>query len=66
LYNASNNKLAENDDFCNICSKITYILTDSCQIYSIHEGCFGQRSCSGIVQVTGALYIATGIKIIII
>jgi hypothetical protein len=61
LYDASNNKLAENDDFCNVCSKISYILTDVCQIYSIHEGCFGHRACSGIVKVTGALYIATGI-----
>ena len=52
--------IASNDDYCGACSRISIKLTDECQTYSIHEGCFASKSCSGIVTVLGAINIVTG------
>jgi sugar lactone lactonase YvrE len=55
LVNSSNTVLSTNDDSCSICSKIIYHTIGECQTYTIREGCFGSRSCSGSVSVSGAL-----------
>ena len=52
LFDASNKQIASNDDFCSVCSQIRYILTQPCQTYSIHEGCYSTGSCSGIISIS--------------
>jgi hypothetical protein len=51
LYDSSNYQVASNDDNCGLCSEITYITSQPCQTYSIHEGCYGSNSCGGTLSV---------------
>jgi len=70
LYNSFGNLVANNDDYCGRCSKISYTTSGSCQKYSISESKFSKNanyvvitncilacysgSCSGSYLVTGA------------
>ena len=54
LYDASGILVADNDDVCGLCSEITYDTDiDACEVYSLHEGCYGMNMCSGqaVVEV---------------
>jgi hypothetical protein len=54
LFDASNNQITSNDDYCSVCSQITYTLKQPCQIYSIHEGCYSTSSCSGTISISSS------------
>jgi hypothetical protein len=51
LFDSSNYQVASNDDNCESCSEITYITSQPCQTYSIHEGCYDSNSCGGTLSV---------------
>lgn len=53
LYDESNTQLSFSDDAgCNFCSKIVYrSYLPTCQNISLHMGCSGDSSCSGLVMV---------------
>lgn len=36
-----------------LCAYIDYETTGACQVYSLHEGCYANESCSGQFDVTG-------------
>lgn len=49
-------EVGRNDDSCGMCSQIVYQVpttATTCDIYTIHEGCFGNAACSGVVSVMG-------------
>jgi hypothetical protein len=52
LYDYNGNELAYNDDICGFCSTIVYAVKSSgCSNFHLHEGCYGDSSCSGQVSV---------------
>jgi hypothetical protein len=54
--------LTENDDLCDHCSYLTYVIdgdSDTCGSYFLHEGCASSASCSGQVHVTVAPTVET-------
>jgi len=52
LFNSAGEQVAYNDDYCGLCSQITYVTTEGCQTYSLHEGCYEEGSCSGQTEIT--------------
>jgi len=54
LYDGSGAEVTSNDDSCNLCSTITYTTTGICQVYTLYEGCFGSKSCNGVLKITDA------------
>ena len=63
LYSAAGKQLVFNDDGssaqCGLCSLIEYETTEACQIYSLHEGCYGDESCAGHVEVSGGTVVVS-------
>lgn len=55
LYDSSNIMVAFNDDSCGYCSQITLYLTQPCQAYSIHQGCYSSSACHGNITITGSI-----------
>ena len=57
LKNADGNEVAWNDDNAGCgagaCSKITYTTTESCQLYTLIEGCYASSLCYGAFTITG-------------
>jgi hypothetical protein len=58
LLNSSNLEVSHNDDYCSVCSQITYEPPNDsiCQSYTIIEGCYSSGSCGGTVAVSGSTY----------
>lgn len=61
LVAASNEKttLAENDDYCGLCSQITYVVPTQlpgekpkCTKYIVQEGCAADQICSGTIAIS--------------
>jgi len=54
LTDSSGNQLAYNDDSCSYCSAITYTTpsTGSAQTYTLNQGCYGSKSCTGQFAVS--------------
>jgi hypothetical protein len=55
LYDSSNTMIAFDDDSCGYCSQITLYLTQPCQSYSIHQGCYSSSACHGNITVFGSI-----------
>lgn len=51
LYDAENNEVALNDDYCGLCSTLEHEFFLPCQEYNLHQGCWGSGSCGGQVSV---------------
>ena len=46
-------EIASNDDFCDYCSVIDYSsYFDTCQTYTLQQGCFSNKACFGIFTIT--------------
>ena len=54
LFDSNLNLILLNDDSCGLCSAVSFTTYLPCQTYSIHQGCFGNGACSGVMQVVGA------------
>jgi hypothetical protein len=52
LFDTNGKEVSQNDDSCGLCSQISFTVTDQCQTFSVHEGCYNDESCSGVVMVT--------------
>jgi hypothetical protein len=56
LYDETNlNLLASNDDYCGVCSQISYFVSGSslnCNTFNLHQGCYSNRNCSATFTVT--------------
>ena len=52
-YSQEGYQVAQNDDYCELCSQLTYMVPfgTACQTYTLQEGCFLSRSCSATVNV---------------
>jgi hypothetical protein len=42
-----NNMVAFNDDSCHVCSAIIYTLPEPCQQYTLQQGCYKNKYCTG-------------------
>lgn len=52
LIDGSGYELAANDDRCGLCSAITFHFRgNSCQEYTVDQGCYGDEACSGTVKI---------------
>eukprot|EP01036_Dinobryon_divergens_P023744 gene23744-32129_t len=47
LYDSMNNMVAFNDDSCHVCSAIIYTLREPCQQYTLQQGCYKNKYCTG-------------------
>ena len=46
-------QVAWSDDSCYMCSVITYYITsDTCHTYTLQQGCYGSRQCTGAFTIT--------------
>lgn len=65
LYNQVNGEVAVNDDGgggdCGLCAQISFTTTQPCQLYTLHEGCYGDNTCSGQVTVSGGGAVTTSV-----
>lgn len=54
LYDSNNNMVCSNDDYCGVCSQITYSvpsLPSQCSVYTLKQGCYASVLCSGTFLV---------------
>lgn len=47
LYNSTKSQVAFNDDSCSSCSTIYYTTQGPCQLYTLQQGCYMNRFCTG-------------------
>ena len=47
LYNSTKSQVAFNDDSCSTCSTIYYTTQGPCQLYTLQQGCYMNRYCTG-------------------
>jgi hypothetical protein len=58
LYDSRGFMVASNDDYCGLCSTMEYDVSRStCDVYYLHQACFGDTLCSGLTRVFGATVI---------
>lgn len=51
VYDSQGSLVAFNDDYCSLCSTVTFTASAKCQTYTIWEGCYASQSCSGKVGI---------------
>lgn len=54
----STSQLDHNDDYCDLCSSLSYTFpgnSSDCSDFTIQEGCYSETSCNGTVTVSGSL-----------
>lgn len=53
LFDSNNVMVAADNDYCGLCSQITYNvpISSSCQTFTLSEGCYSTESCSGMLNL---------------
>ena len=53
LASATGVSVATNDDYCGLCSQLSYTVpsTSACQSYTLREGCYSSGSCTGTIRI---------------